>query len=88
MQLADRSSVVLLPMHKDGYTGLCQIITESKRSSEKGFSNLTLDTLELYNDDLIAFALPPWTAENSSACARFSMIVSMCRCGRTTLGNR
>ena len=64
MQLADRSAVTLLPMNKDGYTNLCQIITESKRSSEKGFSNLTLDDLALYADDLVAFALPPWTDEN------------------------
>lgn len=63
MQLADGSSVALLPMHKDGYTGLCQIITESKRSSEKGFSNLTTRHLEKFGDDLIAFALPPWTEE-------------------------
>jgi DNA polymerase-3 subunit alpha/error-prone DNA polymerase len=63
MQLEDRSSVALLPMHKDGYTNLCQIITESKRSSEKGFSNLTLDCLEQYSDDLMAFALPPWTED-------------------------
>lgn len=63
MQLADGSSVTLVPMHKDGYTRLCQIITESKRSSEKGFSNLTLDILEKYNEDLLAFALPPWNEE-------------------------
>lgn len=60
MQLADRSSIILLPMHKDGYTNLCQIITESKRGSEKGFSNLTFDYLEMYSDDLLAFAMPPW----------------------------
>ncbi len=60
MQLKDGSSVALLPMNKDGYTNLCQIITESKRSSEKGFSNLTLEILAEHSDDLIAFALPPW----------------------------
>ena len=64
MQLADRSSVALLPLHKDGYTNLCRLITESKRHCQKGFSNLTLDTLALYSDDLMAFALPPWNAEN------------------------
>ena len=63
MQLSDRSSIALIPMHKDGYTGLCQIITESKRESRKYFSNLSLDTLETYNSDLIALALPPWTEE-------------------------
>lgn len=60
MQLSDGSSVALLPIHKDGYTNLCQIITESKRSSEKTFSNLNLEILERYSDDLLAFALPPW----------------------------
>lgn len=63
MQLADRSSVALIPLHKDGYTNLCQIITESKRNSEKGFSNLSLDDLALYSDDLLAIALPPWSEE-------------------------
>jgi DNA-directed DNA polymerase III PolC len=60
MQLSDGSSVALLPIHKDGYTNLCQIITESKRGSQKTFSNLDLDILQRYNDDLIALALPPW----------------------------
>ncbi len=64
MQLKDGSSVALLPMNKDGYTNLCQIITESKRSSEKGFSNLDLEILAKFSDDLIAFALPPWNLEN------------------------
>jgi DNA polymerase-3 subunit alpha/error-prone DNA polymerase len=63
MQLADGGSVVLIPMHKDGYTRLCQIITESKRGSEKTFSNLDLDILANYSDDLLAFALPPWNLE-------------------------
>ncbi len=60
MQLANKTSVALIPLNKDGYTNLCRIITESKRNSEKGFSNLTLDILALYSDDLMAFALPPW----------------------------
>lgn len=60
MQLADRSSIVLVPLHKDGYTNLCRIITESKRNSEKGFSNLSLDFLSEHSEDLLAFALPPW----------------------------
>lgn len=63
MQLIDRSSIALLPMNKDGYNNLCRIVTESKRSSEKGFSNLDFDHLEKYGDDLIALALPPWTEE-------------------------
>ncbi len=63
MQLADRSSIALIPMNKYGYTNLCQIITESKRSSEKGFSNLDLEILALRGDDLLALALPPWSEE-------------------------
>lgn len=63
MQLADRSSVTLIPLNKDGYHGLCQIITESKRNSEKGFSNLTPDDLARFGDDLLAIALPPWTED-------------------------
>lgn len=60
MQLADGSSVALLPIHKEGYNNLCQIITESKRESEKTFSNLDLEILKRHGDDLLAFALPPW----------------------------
>ena len=63
MQLSDKSSVTLLPMNKDGYTNLCRIITESKRSSVKGFSNLDLEILREHAEDLIAFALPPWNEE-------------------------
>jgi DNA polymerase-3 subunit alpha/error-prone DNA polymerase len=63
MQLQDGGSITLIPMHKDGYTQLCQVITESKRASEKTFSNLTLDILAQYSDDLLAFALPPWNLE-------------------------
>lgn len=63
MSLMDGASIALLPMSKEGYAHLCQIITLSKRQSEKTFSNLTLDTLELYADELLAFALPPWSEE-------------------------
>lgn len=60
MQLTDHSSVVLLPMHKEGYHQLCQLITLSKRRSPKGFFQLNLDDLEKHSDDLICFALPSW----------------------------
>ncbi len=63
MQLADGSSVALLPIHKDGYTNLCRIITESKRESAKTFSNLDLSILKKYGEDLLAFALPPWNED-------------------------
>jgi DNA polymerase-3 subunit alpha/error-prone DNA polymerase len=63
MQLADGSSIALLPIHKDGYTNLCRIITESKRESNKYFSNLNLEILAKYCDDLLAFPLPPWNEE-------------------------
>lgn len=63
MQMSDGSSVVLMPLHKEGYTNLCQIITQSKRGSPKGFSNLNMEILSRYSDDLLAFALPPWNLE-------------------------
>ncbi len=63
MQLEDGSSIALLPIHKDGYTNLCRIITASKRESEKYFSNLNFEILEKHSDDLLAFALPPWNEE-------------------------
>jgi DNA-directed DNA polymerase III PolC len=62
MQLADRSSIALLPMNKEGYYNLCQLITKSKREVEKTFSNLSLEDLVPLSDDLVALALPPWTA--------------------------
>src|SRR5262249_38025452 len=63
MQLVDHSSVALLPMHKDGYTRLCQLITLSKRRSPKGFTQLDISDLADHSDDLIAIALPPWNED-------------------------
>lgn len=63
MPLITRNSLALLPMNKDGYTGLCQSITEAKRGCEKGFSGLTLEMLAMFGEDLLAFALPPWNQE-------------------------
>jgi DNA polymerase-3 subunit alpha/error-prone DNA polymerase len=63
MTLEDRSAIVLMPMHKDGYTHLCRLITLSKRRSPKGFSQLGISDLAENADDLIAFALPPWNEE-------------------------
>ncbi len=63
MQLADGSSIVLMPQSRDGYIQLCQLITLSKRESQKGFSNLSFDSLRLHCEDLLAFPLPPWTLE-------------------------
>lgn len=61
MQLADKSSIALFPMNKEGYFHLCQLITLSKRQAPKNFSNLNLEDLVPLSDDLIALALPPWT---------------------------
>lgn len=60
LHLSDKSSVALLPMNKNGYTNLCKLITASKRDVTKGFSQLELSTLLRYNEDLLAFHIPPW----------------------------
>jgi DNA polymerase-3 subunit alpha/error-prone DNA polymerase len=65
MQLVDHSRLTLLPMHKDGYTRICQLITLSKRRSPKGFTQLSLEEIAAHSDDLLAFALPPWKEERT-----------------------
>lgn len=63
MQLSDQSKLTLLPMNKEGYTRICQLITLSKRRSPKGFTQLSLEEIAAHSDDLLAFALPPWNEE-------------------------
>jgi DNA-directed DNA polymerase III PolC len=63
MELEDRSSLALYPMHKDGYTRLCQLITLSKRRSPKGFVQLSVDDVAKHSDELLCLALPPWSEE-------------------------
>ncbi|MCB0386095.1 MAG: PHP domain-containing protein, partial [Bdellovibrionales bacterium] len=50
LTLADKSSLVLLPMNKDGYSRLCQLITLARRKAPKGYSDLTLQEILLHSD--------------------------------------
>lgn len=54
------SSVALLPMNKEGYSRLCQLITLAKREAPKAYTALTLKDICRLNEDLIALPLPPW----------------------------
>lgn len=53
-------SLALIPINKDGYYHLCQLITLSKRRAEKGYSHIALDDLKHRKEFLMALALPPW----------------------------
>ncbi|WP_374031854.1 PHP domain-containing protein [Bdellovibrio bacteriovorus] len=63
LTLTDESSVVLIPMNKQGYSHLCEILTLGKRQAAKGFSKLSLEQIEKYNQGLLCLAIPPWTDE-------------------------
>lgn len=63
LTLTDESSIVLLPLNKEGYSHLCEILTLGKRQASKGFSKLSLQQIEKYNQGLLCLALPPWTHE-------------------------
>lgn len=52
--------ITLMPMNKDGYVRLCHLITLAKRRAPKGHIVLSLDDILRENEDLLAFALPPW----------------------------
>lgn len=59
----DASSVTVLPMNKDGYIALCQLVTKGKRGAPKGYFSLSLGELCAANENLIAFPQPPWRQE-------------------------
>ncbi len=59
LTLTDESTVTLIPMNKNGYTHLCELLTLGKRQAAKGFSSLRLEQIEKYNQDLLCLALPP-----------------------------
>lgn len=61
--LTDETSITLVPMTKKGYSNLCEILTLGKRQAAKGFSKLTLEQVEKQSEDLLCFALPPWTED-------------------------
>ncbi|UXR65393.1 error-prone DNA polymerase [Bdellovibrio bacteriovorus] len=61
LTLTDETSLVLIPMNKQGYSHLCEILTLGKRQASKGFSKLSLEQIEKYNQHLLCLAIPPWS---------------------------
>ncbi|MEZ0392441.1 MAG: DNA polymerase III subunit alpha [Pseudobdellovibrionaceae bacterium] len=61
--LTDQSSITLLPLNKNGYSRLCELLTLGKRQATKGFSQLSLEDVERDSTDLLCFVLPPVTDE-------------------------
>lgn len=63
LTLTDETTITLIPLNKQGYSHLCEILTLGKRQAAKGFSKLSLEQIEKYNQGLLCLALPPWTDE-------------------------
>lgn len=63
LTLTDETSIVLIPINKQGYSHLCEILTLGKRQAAKGFSKLSLEQIEKYNQHLLCLAIPPWTED-------------------------
>ncbi|QDK36468.1 DNA polymerase III subunit alpha [Bdellovibrio sp. NC01] len=63
LTLTDETAITLLPINKQGYSHLCEILTLGKRQAGKGFSALHLHQIEKYNQDLLCFAIPPINEE-------------------------
>lgn len=63
LTLTDETTIALIPMSKQGYSNLCEILTLGKRQAAKGFSKITLEQIKKYSDNLLCLALPPWTEE-------------------------
>ncbi|MGZ3772909.1 MAG: DNA polymerase III subunit alpha [Pseudobdellovibrionaceae bacterium] len=63
LTLTDETSVTLIPMTKQGYSHLCELLTLGKRQAAKGYSKLSLEQIEKYNQGLLCFAIPPWNDE-------------------------
>lgn len=63
LTLTDETAITLVPLTKKGYSNLCEILTLGKRQAAKGFSKLSLEQISKLNEDLMCFALPPWTEE-------------------------
>ncbi|MEK2644039.1 error-prone DNA polymerase [Bdellovibrio sp. BCCA] len=61
LTLTDETTVTLIPINKQGYSHLCELLTLGKRQAAKGFSKLSLEQIEKYNQGLLCLALPPWT---------------------------
>lgn len=63
LTLTDETTVALIPMNKEGYSHLCELLTLGKRQAAKGFSKLHVEQIEKYNQGLLCLALPPWSDE-------------------------
>ncbi len=63
LTLKDESVVALVPMKKQGYSHLCELLTLGKRQAAKGFSKIGLEQIEKYNEELLCFAIPPISDE-------------------------
>lgn len=61
VDLVDFNNLVLMPMNKEGYTHLCEILTLGKRQAPKGFSKLCWNDVRLKAQDCLVFLMPPWT---------------------------
>lgn len=61
--LADQTSLVLLPMNKEGYYNLCRLLTKGKRQAAKGYSKIHFSDLKEFSDNLVCFYLPNWNKE-------------------------
>lgn len=63
LTLTDATSLVLMPMTKTGYSNLCGLLTHGKRQVAKGFSQIGPEDLKNFQQDLLAFAVPPISEE-------------------------
>lgn len=63
LTLTEEISVTLLPISKQGYSHLCQLLTLGKRQAVKGFSKLSLSDVMNLHEELIAFAILPMQEE-------------------------
>lgn len=63
LTLTDETSVILMPINRQGYSHLCELLTLGKRQAAKGFSKLSLDEIDRLNEGLLCFAIPPWNSE-------------------------
>lgn len=63
LTLTDESALTLVPINKEGYSHLCELLTLGKRQAAKGFSKLSLEQILERHQGLLCFALPPWNEE-------------------------
>jgi DNA polymerase-3 subunit alpha/error-prone DNA polymerase len=70
LTLKDESVVALVPMKKQGYSHLCELLTLGKRQAAKGFSKIGLEQIEKYNEELLCFAIPPISDERYETLER------------------